>query len=105
MAYKRSFKHLKDDRMINRPRINKQRLLRKKNDFVYIPPQSPHLIYRSATVRGLLAEIKHGNSMIKLYALLTLKAILKDCDRKMRVRIKRTYGHRLRELTPAGPVE
>src|SRR5262245_10770699 len=97
MAYKKTLK----EEVINRPRINKQRL-RKRQDFVYIPP---NLTYRSATVRGLLEEIRYGNSTIKLYALLTLKAILKDCDTKMRLRIKRTYGHRLKQLTPAGPVE
>ena len=85
-----------------RPRLNKQRPKKRNKDFVYVPA---NITYRSATVRGLLEEIRHGNSTIKLYALLTLKAILKDCDTDMRVRIKRTYGHRLRELTPAGPME
>jgi hypothetical protein len=102
MAFRQTLKHLDEDRVVDRPRIKKHLRRRRTKQIVYI---QPNLLYRSATIRGLLEEIKYGNSTIKLYALLTLKAILKDCDDKMKQRLKRTYGYRLKQLTPAGLVD
>ena len=89
---------------MNRPKINKRRLAKKSraSTWRYRPSTNPlRKIARGTTLKGLLEEIEYGNSVTRLYANLTAKAILLDSGARM----QRTYGPKLAQLSALDPGE